>query len=62
MMFPFEEVCGGKGLIDKCPSSSLYLAFLVIIHDQLFPSGISAGQQESEERRGPHGDWLDVPN
>jgi hypothetical protein len=31
-MFPAEEICGGKGLIDKFPSSSLYLAFLVIIH------------------------------
>jgi hypothetical protein len=34
-MFPVEEVCGGKGLIDKYPSSSLYLAFLVIIHEAL---------------------------
>jgi hypothetical protein len=31
-MFPVEEVCGGKGLVDKCPSCFLYLAFLVIIH------------------------------
>jgi hypothetical protein len=38
MMFPVEEVCGGKGLIDKYPSSFLYLAFLVIIHGALdFP-------------------------
>jgi hypothetical protein len=35
MMFPVEEVCGGKGLIDKCLPSSLYLAFLVIIHVDL---------------------------
>jgi hypothetical protein len=34
-MFPVEEVCGGKGLIDKYPSSSLYLIFLVITHDSL---------------------------
>jgi hypothetical protein len=26
------------------------------------PSGASAGQQESEDRRGPHRDWLDVPD
>jgi hypothetical protein len=39
-MFPVEEVCGGKGLIDKYLSSSLYLAFLVIIHGTLdFPQG-----------------------
>jgi hypothetical protein len=38
MMFPVEEVCGGKGLIDKYRSSSSYLAFLVIIHGALdFP-------------------------
>jgi hypothetical protein len=35
VMFPVEEVCGGKGLIDKYPSSSLYLVFLVIIHGAL---------------------------
>jgi hypothetical protein len=28
----------------------------------VIPSGASAGQFESEERRGPHGDWLDVSN
>jgi hypothetical protein len=40
MMFPVEEVCGGKGLIDKYPSPSLYSAFLVIIHRDLgFPQG-----------------------
>jgi hypothetical protein len=40
MMFPVEEVCGGKGVKDKYPSSSLYLAFLVIIHGALgFPQG-----------------------
>jgi hypothetical protein len=39
-MFPAEEVCGGKELIDKCPSSSLYLAFLIIIYGALgFPQG-----------------------
>jgi hypothetical protein len=30
-MFPVEEVHGSKRLIDKYPSSFLYLAFLVII-------------------------------
>jgi hypothetical protein len=35
VMFPVEEVCGGKGLVDEYPSSSLYLAFLVIIHGAL---------------------------
>jgi hypothetical protein len=35
MMLPVEEVCGGKGLIDKYPSPSLYLTFLVIIHRAL---------------------------
>jgi hypothetical protein len=35
MMFPVEEVCGGKGLVDKCPPSFLYLVFLVIIHGAL---------------------------
>jgi hypothetical protein len=40
MIFPVEEVCGGKGLIEKYQSSSLYLAFLVIIHGILgFPQG-----------------------
>jgi hypothetical protein len=40
MMFPVEEVSGGKGLVDKCLSCSLYLAFLVIIHGALgFPKG-----------------------
>jgi hypothetical protein len=39
-MFPVGEVCGGKGLVDKCPSSSLSLIFLVIIHGALdFPQG-----------------------
>jgi hypothetical protein len=32
MMFLVEEVCGGKCLVDKCPSFYLYVAFLVIIH------------------------------
>jgi hypothetical protein len=40
MMFPVEEVCGGKRLIDKYLSSFLFLAFLVIIHGALgFPQG-----------------------
>jgi hypothetical protein len=26
------------------------------------PSEASAGQWETEERRGPHRDWLDVPD
>jgi hypothetical protein len=40
MMFPVEEICDGKGLTDKYPSSSLYLAFLVITHGALdFPQG-----------------------
>jgi hypothetical protein len=39
-MFPVEEVCGDKGLIDKY-LSSLYLTILVIIHGALgFPQGI----------------------
>jgi hypothetical protein len=40
MMFPAEEVCGVKGLVEKCPSSFLYLTFLVTIHGTLgFPQG-----------------------
>jgi hypothetical protein len=40
MMFAVKDVCGGKGLVNKCPSSSLYLAFLVIMHGALgFPQG-----------------------
>jgi hypothetical protein len=40
MTLPVEEVCGGKGLVDKSPSSFFYLAFLVIIHGALgFPQG-----------------------
>jgi hypothetical protein len=35
VMFPVEEVCGGKGLVDKGPSFSLYLALLVRIHGAL---------------------------
>jgi hypothetical protein len=31
-VFPVEAIYGVKGLIDKYSSSSLYLAFLVIIH------------------------------
>jgi hypothetical protein len=30
-MLPVVEVCGGRWLIEKYPSSSLYLAFLIII-------------------------------
>jgi hypothetical protein len=46
MMFPVEEVCAGKGLVDKCPSSSLYWAFLVIIHGFLgFPQGHLQGSR-----------------
>jgi hypothetical protein len=46
MIFPFEEVCGGKGLIDKYISFSLYLAFLVIIHGALgFPQGHLQGSR-----------------
>jgi hypothetical protein len=38
-MFPVEEVCGDKGLIDKY-LSSLYLTILVIIHGTLdLPQG-----------------------
>jgi hypothetical protein len=40
MMFPAEEVCICKGLLYKYLFSSLYLAFLVIIHVSLhFPQG-----------------------
>jgi hypothetical protein len=35
MLLPVEEVCGGKGLVDKGPSFSLYLALLVRIHGAL---------------------------
>jgi hypothetical protein len=46
MMIPVEEVSGGKGLIDKYLSSSLYLAFLVIIHGALgFPQGHLQGSR-----------------
>jgi hypothetical protein len=46
MMLLVEEVCGAKGLIDKFPSSSLYLAFLVIIHGALgFPQGHLQGSR-----------------
>jgi hypothetical protein len=34
MMFPVQEICGGKGIVDKSPPS-LYLAFLVKIHGAL---------------------------
>jgi hypothetical protein len=35
MIFPVEEVCGGKGMIDKCPFSSSWVGFQVIIHRAL---------------------------
>jgi hypothetical protein len=39
-MLPVEEVFGGKGLVDKYPSFSLYLTILVIKHWNLgFPQG-----------------------
>jgi hypothetical protein len=45
-MFPAEEVCGGKGLIDKYLSFSLYMAFLIIIHGALgFPQGHLQGSR-----------------
>jgi hypothetical protein len=46
MMFPVEDVCGGKWLIDKYLSSSLGVAFLVIIHGTLgFPQGCLQGSK-----------------
>jgi hypothetical protein len=46
VMLSVEELCGGKGLIDKYPSSSLYLAFQVIIHGALgFPQGQLQGSR-----------------
>jgi hypothetical protein len=39
-MFLFQEVCGGKGLVDKYLSSSLCLAFLVQTQEALgLPQG-----------------------
>jgi hypothetical protein len=32
MALPIKEVCGGEGLVDECPPSSLYLTVLVIIY------------------------------
>jgi hypothetical protein len=32
MVLPTKEVCGGKGLVDECSPSSLYLTMLVIIY------------------------------
>jgi hypothetical protein len=44
MMFPVQEVCGGKGLIDKYLAPSLYLTIWVIIHWALgFPQGYLQG-------------------
>jgi hypothetical protein len=61
MMFLVEEVCGGKGLIDKYPSSSLYLAFLVIIHGaQGIPQGHLQGSRRLRRGGGLHRDWLDA--
>jgi hypothetical protein len=51
MMFPVEVVCSGKGLVDKCPSFSLYVAFLVIIHGALgFPQGHLQGSGNLRRR------------
>jgi hypothetical protein len=38
-MFPVQEVCGGKGLTGKCPSSFLCLPMLIIIYRTLVPAG-----------------------
>jgi hypothetical protein len=46
------------------------MSTLLLVFDHLgcntlslgLPSGASAGQWESEERRGPLGDWLDAPD
>jgi hypothetical protein len=54
MMFPVEEVCGDKRMIDKYPSASLYLAFLVIIHGALgFSQGYLQGSRNL--RKGKEG-------
>jgi hypothetical protein len=43
-MFPVQEVCGGKWLVDKCPPSSLYLTILAIIYWALdLPQGYLQG-------------------
>jgi hypothetical protein len=58
-MFPVEEVCGDKGLIDKYPSSSLCLAFLIIIHGALdFPQEHMQGSRSLRRGGGPHRDAL----
>jgi hypothetical protein len=44
MVFPVEEVCGGKWLVDECPPSSLYLTVLVIIY---WVSGFPQGHLQS---------------
>jgi hypothetical protein len=62
MMFPVEEVCGGKGLVDKCLPSSLYLTMLVIIHWASDFLRTSSELWKSEEGRSPHGGWLDAPD
>jgi hypothetical protein len=50
-MFSVEEVCSGKGLINKYLSFSLYLAFLVIIHGALgFPQGHLQGSWSLRRR------------
>jgi hypothetical protein len=51
-MFPVEEVCGSKGLVDEYLPSSLYLTMLVIMHWALDLPGSSAGRWESEDGRG----------
>jgi hypothetical protein len=51
MMFPIEEVCGGKGPMDKYLSSSLNLTIWVITHWALgFPQGHLQGS--GSQRRG----------
>jgi hypothetical protein len=46
-------------MIDKYPSSSLYLAFLVKIHGALyFPQGHVQGSRNLRRGGGPHGYWL----
>jgi hypothetical protein len=44
---------------------TLFLVFDHYGHNTLGlgpPLGVSGGQWESEERRGPYGDWLDDPD
>jgi hypothetical protein len=63
MMFPVEEFCDGKGLVDKYPSSSLYVTVQVIIHWALgFPQGYLKGNGTLRRGGGPHGDRSNAPN